>query len=100
MDHTLHTLRDASTLMLSRQQPARWVNNVAQSERNQILFAHLLKTVCGLQFSEVNWDSHLDFSQNSGAVHPAGYIHRVAPDVVLRLLGSDDSGYYWTVVNT
>lgn len=49
--------------------------------------------------SKCQW-VYLYFAQDSGAVHPAGYIHCVPPDVILWFLGSDDSGYHWTVVNT
>jgi len=44
--------------------------------------------------------NYLYLSQDSSAVHSAGYVHRVPPDVILWFLGSDDSGYYWTVVDT
>lgn len=42
---------------------------------------------------------YLDFPEDSGAVHSAGYIHCVPPDIILRLLGSNYSSYHWTVVN-
>lgn len=43
--------------------------------------------------------SHLDFPEHPGALHPTGHIHAVAPDVVLRFLGTDDAGDHWPVVD-
>lgn len=43
---------------------------------------------------------YLDFVQHSSAVHPAGYIDSVAPDIILWLLGPNDTGYYRSMVNT
>jgi hypothetical protein len=36
---------------------------------------------------------YLYLSDDTGGVHPARHVHRVAPDVVLRLLGPDDAGH-------
>lgn len=33
--------------------------------------------------------THLDAVGHTGAVHAAGHVHRIAPDVILRLAGSD-----------
>ena len=44
--------------------------------------------------------NYLDFVQDSGAVHPAGHIDGVAPDVILRLLSSNHTGYDRAMVNT
>ena len=47
------------------------------------------------------WASaYLDLAQLSGALHPTGHVHRVAPDVVLRLPGSDHAGDHRAVVDT
>ena len=35
----------------------------------------------------------LYFPNDPGGVHPAGHIDGIAPDVILRLLGSDDPGH-------
>lgn len=32
---------------------------------------------------------YLDFPKNPSAFHPAGHVHRVTPDIILRLLRSD-----------
>lgn len=42
--------------------------------------------------------SHLDLAENSRALHAAGHIHRVSPDVVLRLLRPNHPCYHWPVV--
>ena len=44
--------------------------------------------------------AYLDLAQLSGAFHPAGHVHRVAPDIVLRLPGSNHAGDHRPVVNT
>ena len=44
--------------------------------------------------------SHLDLPYHPCGVHSAGNIHRVAPDVVLGLLGSDDPRDYWSNVDS
>ena len=48
----------------------------------------------------VHWESaYLDLAQLSGALHPAGHVHRVAPDIVLRLPGSDHTGDHRAMVD-
>lgn len=42
----------------------------------------------------------LDLAADAGAVHAAGQVHRLAPDVVLRLLGADDAGHHRAVGHT
>lgn len=44
--------------------------------------------------------SYLDLAQLAGALHPAGHVHRVAPDVILGFPGADDSSDHWAVVDT
>ena len=44
--------------------------------------------------------SHLNLAYHPCGVHPAGDIHRVAPDIVLGLLGSDDAGDNRSNVNS
>jgi hypothetical protein len=39
--------------------------------------------------------AYLNFSNGSRRVHSRRHVDSVAPDVVLRLLGTDDSGYDW-----
>ena len=39
-------------------------------------------------------------SRAGSAVHPAGHVDRVSPDVVLRLAGADDSSHHRTHVYT
>lgn len=41
---------------------------------------------------------YLDLAQFSSALHPAGYVHSVSPDVVLWLACSDHPCYYRPVV--
>lgn len=43
-------------------------------------------------------DSHLDLAENACALHSAGHIHCVPPDVVLWLLRPNHPCYYWSVV--
>lgn len=43
---------------------------------------------------------YLDLPQLAGALHPAGHVHRVAPDVILGFPGADDSSDHWAVVDT
>lgn len=38
--------------------------------------------------------THLDAVGHTGAVHAAGHVHRIAPDVVLRLAGSDHARHH------
>lgn len=42
---------------------------------------------------------YLDLPQLPGALHPAGHVHRVAPDVVLRFPRPDHSGYHRAMIN-
>lgn len=42
---------------------------------------------------------YLDLSKLPGALHPAGYIHCVAPDVILRFPRTDHSSYHWAMIN-
>ena len=42
---------------------------------------------------------NLYFADDPSAIHPAGHVDGVAPDVVLRLLGPDDAGHYGTDVD-
>ena len=41
---------------------------------------------------------YLNLSHHSGALHSTGYIHSIAPNVVLRLVGADDAGNHMAVV--
>lgn len=40
--------------------------------------------------------THLDAVGHTGAVHAAGHVHRIAPDVVLRLAGPDHPCHHGT----
>lgn len=42
--------------------------------------------------------SHLYFVQHSSAVHSAGHIHRVTPNIILRFMSSNHSCNHWPVV--
>lgn len=44
------------------------------------------------------WLPHLNLAQDSRTLHAAGHIHRVAPDVILWLLGPYHSGHYRSMV--
>lgn len=44
--------------------------------------------------------NYLYFVQDPGAVHSAGDIDSVAPDVILWLLSSYDTGYYRSMIDT
>ena len=44
--------------------------------------------------------SHLDLAYHPSRVHSAGDIHRIAPDIVLGLLGSDDPRDNWSNVDS
>ncbi|KAF8359960.1 hypothetical protein PRIPAC_94955 [Pristionchus pacificus] len=41
-------------------------------------------------------DRHLNLARHSSTVHPRRHVHRVAPDVVVRLLGADHTGHHGT----
>ena len=43
--------------------------------------------------------AYLDLSELPGALHPAGHVNGVAPDVILRLPRSDHSSYHRAVIN-
>lgn len=43
---------------------------------------------------------YLYFVQDPGAVHPAGNVDSVAPDVILWLLSPYDASYYRSMVDT
>lgn len=43
---------------------------------------------------------YLDFAQLPSALHSAGDIYSVSPDVILRLSGPYDPSYYGSMVNT
>lgn len=44
-------------------------------------------------------EPYLDLSELPGALHPAGYVDCVAPDVVLRFPRPDHSGYHRAMIN-
>lgn len=44
--------------------------------------------------------SYLYFVQDPGAVHSAGHVDSVAPDVILWLLSPYDASYYRPMVDT
>ena len=52
-----------------------------------------LLTLCLGTCSTGHWFKYLRVIRQPGGVHPAGHVDRVAPDVVLRLPGADDSGH-------
>lgn len=43
---------------------------------------------------------YLDVSHHSGGLHPAGYIHCVAPDVIVRFTSSNHSGQNSSLIQT
>lgn len=43
--------------------------------------------------------AYLDLSELPGALHPAGHVNGVAPDVILRLPRPDHSSYHRAVIN-
>lgn len=45
-----------------------------------------------------NVTSDLYLVQHSCAVHPAGHVNRVPPDIILRFMSSNHSCNHWTVV--
>lgn len=42
--------------------------------------------------------SYLYFVQHSSAVHSAGHIYRVTPNIILRFMSSNHSCNYWPMV--
>ena len=43
--------------------------------------------------------TYLYFANDTRTVHPAGHIHGVAPDIILRLLSPDNTRHNWSHVD-
>lgn len=70
---------------------------------------HILKLAASSTFvnQEVRQFPYLNFtvlylylSLDSGTVHPAGYVHRVSPYVILRSSGTNHSCHHWSHIDT
>lgn len=70
-----------------------------------ICFSGILLNPCDcLTSKKIGWNIrpswlYLDLSKLSSALHSAGYINRVAPDVVLRFSCPDHSSYHRAMIN-
>lgn len=49
--------------------------------------------------TEFSLEEYLYLPRHSGAVHAAGHVHRVSPDIILRPAGPDDPGHHRTHIN-
>ncbi len=49
--------------------------------------------------TELSLEEYLYLPRHSGAVHAAGHVHRVSPDIILRPAGPDDPGHHRTHIN-
>lgn len=62
--------------------------------------AAVLEREAALLQDQVGLLGNLDLAAHAGAVHPAGQIHRLPPDVVLRLLGTDHACHHRAMSHT